>query len=101
MEDLVKSFSVTQQLNGGAPRNTTTAVHGVDLKVRLHAKHFLKLGVTISSELVSLASNGSQPPCRTLFDLGKHIFFQDIKGSVIFLFPIGVELAAQVQTSQL
>jgi hypothetical protein len=49
----------------------------------------------------SLAANGSQLPCRTLFDFGKYIFFQDIKGSGIFIFPVGVDLAAQVQTSQL
>ena len=30
MEDLEKSFSVTPQLNGGAPRNTTTVEHGVE-----------------------------------------------------------------------
>ena len=43
-------------------------------------------------DLVSLAANGSQPPCRTLFNFGKYIFFQDIKGSGIFLFPVGVVL---------
>eukprot|EP00957_Ditylum_brightwellii_P089121 6786614-Ditylum_brightwellii.AAC.1 len=49
----------------------------------------------------SLTANGSQLPCRTLFDFGKHIPFQDIKGGGIFLVPVGVDLAVQVQTSQL
>jgi hypothetical protein len=50
---------------------------------------------------MTLAANRSKPPCRSLFDFGKYIFFQDITGNGIFLFPVGVELAAQVQTSQL
>eukprot|EP00957_Ditylum_brightwellii_P008233 622510-Ditylum_brightwellii.AAC.1 len=52
-------------------------------------------------DLITFAANGSQPPYRTLSNFWKYIFFQDITSYGIFLFPVGVELAAQVQTSQL
>eukprot|EP00957_Ditylum_brightwellii_P209840 15363495-Ditylum_brightwellii.AAC.1 len=52
-------------------------------------------------DMMTLTANGSKPPCRTLFDFGKYTFFQDITGNRILVLPVGVELAAQVQTSQL
>eukprot|EP00957_Ditylum_brightwellii_P133792 10201379-Ditylum_brightwellii.AAC.1 len=51
-------------------------------------------------DLMTLTANGSHLPCRTLFNFGEYIFFQDMTGNGIFLFPVQVEHAAQVQTSQ-